>query len=84
MEEVENLIPQLTSKEIIKKLEEVVDLGYKVVIWNNRRVKELKDIKEGILLNWRNNLEPTDKGEAGTEIELFSFKNRRFKLLHSN
>jgi len=46
--------------------------------------KELKDIKEGILLNWRNNLEPTDKGEAGTEIELFSFKNRRFKLLHSN
>ena len=46
--------------------------------------KELKDIKEGILLNWRNNLEPTDKGEAGTEIELFSFKNKRFKLLHSN
>ncbi len=46
--------------------------------------KDLKDIKEGILLNWRNNLEPTDKGEAGTEIELFSFKNRRFKLLHSN
>jgi len=46
--------------------------------------KELKEIKEGILLNWRNNLEPTDKGEAGTEIELFSFKNRRFKLLHSN
>ena len=46
--------------------------------------KELKDIKEGILLNWRNNLEPTDKGEAGTEIELFSYKKRRFKLLHSN
>ena len=46
--------------------------------------KELKDIKEGILLNWRSNLEPTDKGEAGTEIELFSFKNKRFKLLHSN
>jgi len=46
--------------------------------------KELKDIKEGILLNWRSNLEPTDRGEAGTEIELFSFKNRRFKLLHSN
>ena len=44
----------------------------------------MRDIKEGILLNWRNNLEPTDKGEAGTEIELFSFKNRRFKLLHSN
>ena len=46
--------------------------------------KELKDIKEGILLNWRSNLEPTDRGEAGTEIELFSFKNKRFKLLHSN
>ena len=46
--------------------------------------KDLKDIKEGILLNWRNNLEPTDKGEAGTEIELFSFKNKRFKLLYSN
>jgi len=46
--------------------------------------KELSDIKEGILLNWRSNLEPTDRGEAGTEIELFSFKNRRFKLLHSN
>ena len=46
--------------------------------------KELKDIKEGILLNWRSNLEPTDKGEVGTEIELYSFKNKRFKLLHSN
>ena len=46
--------------------------------------KELNDVKEGILLNWRSNLEPTDRGEAGTEIELFSFKNRRFKLLHSN
>jgi hypothetical protein len=37
------------SKEIIKKLEEVVDLGYKVVIWNNRRVKELKDINDMIM-----------------------------------
>ena len=46
--------------------------------------KELKVIKEGILLNWRSNLDPTDEGEAGTEIELYSFNKRRFKLLHSN
>lgn len=44
----------------------------------------LKNIKEGILLNWKSNLEPMDDGKLGTEIELFSFKNKKFKLLHSN
>jgi GxxExxY protein len=45
--------------------------------------KELKNIKDGMLLNWKNNLDPTDQGKNGTEIELFSFKNKRFKLLYS-
>jgi DNA-directed RNA polymerase subunit RPC12/RpoP len=37
------------SKEIIKKLEEVIDLGYKVVIWHNKRVNGLKDINDMIM-----------------------------------
>jgi len=37
------------SKEIIKKLEEVIELGYKVVIWHSRRVNELKDINDMIM-----------------------------------
>ena len=45
--------------------------------------KELKNIKDGMLLNWKNNLDPADQGKNGTEIELFSFKNKKFKLLHS-
>jgi hypothetical protein len=35
--------------EILKKIEEVIDLGYKVCIWNDRRVTDLKDINEMIL-----------------------------------
>ena len=37
------------SKEIIKKLKEVIDLGYKVVIWHNKRVNGIKDINDMIM-----------------------------------
>ena len=36
------------NTEIIKKIEEVVDLGYTVCIWNDKRVKGLKDINDMI------------------------------------
>jgi len=47
---------------------------------------ELKNINEGILLNWRNNLDPeaTGKELKGTEIELWSYKSNKFKLIHTN
>ena len=78
--------PIVIETKSTKKIDNAAHLQLKNYLLSLPRndSKELKDIKEGILLNWRNNLEPTDKGEAGTEIELFSFKNRRFKLLHSN
>ena len=37
------------NKEILKKLEEVVDLGYSVCIWNDKRITEYKDINEMIV-----------------------------------
>ena len=37
------------NKEIIKKIEEVIDLGYNVCIWNERRVSEFKDINDMVL-----------------------------------
>lgn len=37
------------NTEIIKKIEEVIDLGYSVCIWNDRRVSDLKDINDMIL-----------------------------------
>lgn len=37
------------NAEIIKKIEEVIDLGYSVCIWNDRRVSDLKDINDMIL-----------------------------------
>jgi|TARA_B110000116_G_scaffold243868_1_gene233948 GxxExxY protein len=48
--------------------------------------EELKNITEGILLNWKNNLDPgaTGKELKGTEIELWSYKSNRFKLLNTN
>jgi GxxExxY protein len=48
--------------------------------------EELKNISEGILLNWKNNLDPeaTGKELKGTEIELWSYKSNKFKLLHTN
>ena len=48
--------------------------------------EELKNINEGILLNWKNNLNPeaTGKELKGTEIELWSYKSNKFKLIHSN
>ena len=36
------------NTEIVKKIEEVIDLGYTVCIWNDRRVKGLKDINDMI------------------------------------
>ena len=36
------------NKEILKKLEEVIDLGYSVVIWNDKRLDGLKDINDMI------------------------------------
>ena len=48
--------------------------------------EELKNITEGILLNWKNNLDPgaTGKELKGTEIELWSYKSNKFKLIHTN
>ncbi len=37
------------NAEIIKKIEEVIDLGYSVCIWNDRRVSDLKDINDMVL-----------------------------------
>lgn len=37
------------NKEIIKKIEEVIDLGYRVCIWNDTRILECKDINDMIL-----------------------------------
>lgn len=37
------------NREIIKKIEEVIDLGYKVCIWNDRRVENCKDINDMIM-----------------------------------
>jgi len=47
--------------------------------------EELKNIKEGILLNWRNNQDPSqEESTHGTQIELWSLKKNKFKLIHSN
>ena len=37
------------STEIIKKISSVIDEGWSVCIWNDRRVSEFKDINEMIL-----------------------------------
>ena len=37
------------NAEIIKKIEEVIDLGYKVCIWNDRRIEDCKDINDMII-----------------------------------
>ena len=37
------------NREILKKLSEVIDLGYAVCIWNDKRLNGLKDINEMIL-----------------------------------
>ena len=36
------------NTEIIKKITEVIDLGWKVCVWNDRRVSEFKDINDMI------------------------------------
>jgi hypothetical protein len=35
--------------EILKKIEEVVDLGFNVCLWNDKRVHDLKDINEMVM-----------------------------------
>tara|TARA_B100002019_G_scaffold292950_1_gene317963 strand:- start:1018 stop:2043 length:1026 start_codon:yes stop_codon:yes gene_type:complete len=37
------------NKEIIKKIEEVIDLGYRVCIWNDKRIKDCKDINDMVM-----------------------------------
>lgn len=37
------------NKEILKKVNEVIDLGYAVCIWNNRKITDYKDINEMVL-----------------------------------
>ena len=37
------------NTEILKKLEEVIDLGYSVCLWDDKRVQDLKDINEMVL-----------------------------------
>ena len=37
------------NKEIVKKIEEVIDLGYRVCIWNDKRIKDCKDINDMIM-----------------------------------
>ena len=37
------------NKEIIKKIEEVIDLGYRVCIWNDKRVNACKDINDMVI-----------------------------------
>ena len=48
--------------------------------------EELKNLSEGLLLNWKNNLDPEAIGKElkGTEIELWSYKLNKFKLLNTN
>ena len=36
------------NKEIIKKIDEVIDLGYRVCIWSDKRVEDCKDINDMI------------------------------------
>lgn len=37
------------NKQILKKLDEVIDDGYRVCIWNDKRVNELKDINNMVM-----------------------------------
>ena len=37
------------NTEIVKKIEEVIDLGYNVCIWNDKRITECKDINDMIM-----------------------------------
>ncbi len=37
------------NKEIIKKIEEVIDLGYRVCIWNDKNISQCKDINDMIM-----------------------------------
>lgn len=46
--------------------------------------KELRNIKDGILLNWKSNLDPNDKGLSGTEIALLSYRNKKLDFVYSS
>lgn len=37
------------NKEIIKKIEEVIDLGYRVCVWNDNRISDCKDINDMVM-----------------------------------
>lgn len=37
------------NTEILKKIDEVIDLGYNVCLWNDKRVHDLKDINEMVM-----------------------------------
>lgn len=37
------------NTQIIKQIEDVIDLGYKVCIWNDRRIEDCKDINDMIM-----------------------------------
>lgn len=37
------------NKQILKKIDEVIDDGYRVCIWNDKRVNELKDINNMVM-----------------------------------
>ena len=48
--------------------------------------KELKNVKDGLLLNWKSNLEANEitKKTQGVELELWSLRSKKFSLIHSN
>ena len=48
--------------------------------------KELKNVKDGLLINWKSKLDVNEitKNTLGTEIELWSLKSKKFSLIHSN
>lgn len=48
--------------------------------------EELRHIKEGFLINWNNRLDPLDstKNSQEVEVELWSLKRDKFKLVHTN
>ena len=48
--------------------------------------EELRNIKEGLLINWNNRLDPLEpsKKSQEVEVELWSLKKHKFKLIHTN
>ena len=48
--------------------------------------KELKNVRDGILINWKSKLDVSEinKNTLGTELELWSLKAKKFSLIQSN